>query len=139
MLITLHLINKMPTSRFGGNSLHEMLYGKKSTYNYKRVFKCLCYIRNNPCEKNKFGPRERMCIFLSYPYGKKRWRVHDLETKEIFVSRDLILEESIFPFPQVVRVQSWPTSQKRLIFDNDILVFGGIASRMTESWLERLR
>lgn len=63
-----------------------------------KVFGCLCYAHNKPRQKDKFGPRSRKCVFLGYPFGKKGWRVFDLETQQIFVSRDVRFMEDVFPF-----------------------------------------
>jgi hypothetical protein len=38
------------------------------------------------------------CIFLGYPFGKKGWKLFDLEKEELFISRDVIFHENIFPF-----------------------------------------
>jgi len=35
---------------------------------------------------------------MGYPFGKKGWKLYDLKTREIFVSRDVIFYENIFPF-----------------------------------------
>ena len=53
---------------------------------------------NNPRLKDKFASRNRRCVFLGYPSGKKGWRVYDLETYETFVSRDVVFCEDHFPF-----------------------------------------
>ena len=37
-------------------------------------------------------------MFIGYPYGKKGWKLFDLETKEIFVSRDIEFVETKYPF-----------------------------------------
>jgi len=37
-------------------------------------------------------------VFLGYPFGKKGWRVYDLETCETFVSKDVIFCEDQLPF-----------------------------------------
>jgi len=39
-----------------------------------------------------------MVHFCGYPYGKKEWKVYELETKEIFVSRNVIVHEHDFTF-----------------------------------------
>lgn len=62
------------------------------------VFGCLCYAHNKPRQKEKFGSRSRKFVFLGYPFGKKGWKVYDLETKEVFVSRDVRFLEDVFPF-----------------------------------------
>jgi len=35
---------------------------------------------------------------VGYPYGKKGWKVYDLETNEIFISHDVVFHETIFSF-----------------------------------------
>ena len=35
---------------------------------------------------------------MGYPYGKKRWRLYDLETQQFFISRDVVFYENQFPF-----------------------------------------
>jgi len=49
-------------------------------------------------EQSKFGSRSRKCIFLRYPFGQKGWKVEDLDTQEVFVSRDVIFSENEFAF-----------------------------------------
>lgn len=41
-------------------------------------------------------------MFLGYPPGIKGYRLYDIESKRIFISRDVIFHEDIFPFHQVV-------------------------------------
>src|SRR6187397_875409 len=40
------------------------------------------------------------CVLLGYPGGQKAYRLMDLETRKIFVSRDVEFKEYIFPFKQ---------------------------------------
>ena len=37
-------------------------------------------------------------MFLGYPFGKKGWKVYDLDTGDFLVSRDVIFRENEFPY-----------------------------------------
>ncbi|KAK2999227.1 hypothetical protein RJ639_023968 [Escallonia herrerae] len=56
------------------------------------------YLMHDKGQTDKFAPRSRHCVFLGYPPGKKGWRVYDLKTNQVFFSRDVKFEETVFPF-----------------------------------------
>ena len=41
-------------------------------------------------------------MFVKYLYGKKGWKLYDLETNEYFISRDVVFYETEIPFTQEV-------------------------------------
>jgi len=81
-----------------GKTPYEMLFGKVPSYKHVRVFGCLCYAYNLNRDKDKFVSRSRKCVFVGYPFEKKGWRLYDLETKEYFISRDVVFTETEFPY-----------------------------------------
>ena len=48
--------------------------------------------------QHKFDDRDKPSIFVGYPYGQKGYRIYDFKTHQIYVSRDIIFHESIFPY-----------------------------------------
>lgn len=46
--------------------------------------------------RDKFHPRARMYVFLGYSSGMKGYKMYDIATKEIFISRDVVFHEHIF-------------------------------------------
>ncbi|CAA7032085.1 unnamed protein product [Microthlaspi erraticum] len=95
-----YLINRTPSSLLQGLTPFEMLYQKAPDYAHIRVFGSLCYAHNQLHKGDKFAPRSRKSVFVGYPYGKKGWRLFDLEKQTFFVSRDVVFCEDQFPFSQ---------------------------------------
>lgn len=63
-----------------------------------KVFGCLAFASNTVPLKDKFDPRAFKCVFLGYVVGQKAFKLFDLENQKIFVSRDVIFYEDVFPF-----------------------------------------
>lgn len=101
VLTATHLINCTPSYVLNTKTPHEILFFASPAYNHLRFFGCLCYAVANPQESNKFAPRSRRCVFLGYPYDKKGWKVLDLETFTVFISRNILFEETVFPFAHI--------------------------------------
>lgn len=98
ILAAVHLINRTPSPLFKNKTPYEILFGNAPSYNMIRVFGSLCFAHNQRAKGDKFASRSRKCIFVGYPYGKKGWKLFDLDSKEFFVSRDVQFFEEIFPF-----------------------------------------
>lgn len=76
----------------------EKPFHKPPTYDHLKVFGCLCYVSSIAHNKPKFAPGASHCVFLRYPFNTKGYKVLNLSTKTISVSRDVVFEEKIFPF-----------------------------------------
>ncbi|KAL2237830.1 UNVERIFIED_CONTAM: Retrovirus-related Pol polyprotein from transposon RE1 [Sesamum indicum] len=57
-----------------------------------------CFITNTFPFKEKFEPRALKCVFLGYVHGTKGYKVMEMNTGKIHISRDIIFHETTFPF-----------------------------------------
>ena len=48
--------------------------------------------------KDKFEPSATTHVFIGYPFNTKGYKVLDLDTKRIHVSRDVFFHEVVFSF-----------------------------------------
>lgn len=92
--------HKCSHSILNWKSPHGVLYGKTLNYKFLNVFGCLCYATNTKPHKDKFDLRAFKCIFIAYVPGCKAYKLFDLQSNNICISRDIILHENIFPFKE---------------------------------------
>ncbi|KAL2903852.1 Retrovirus-related Pol polyprotein from transposon TNT 1-94 [Bienertia sinuspersici] len=98
VLSAAYLINRTPSGVLKNKTPYEILYGVEPNFDILRVFGCLCFVHNPHTKGDKFASRSRKCVFVGYPNDKKGWKFYDMETGQIFVSRDVQWHENEFPF-----------------------------------------
>lgn len=58
-------------------------------YTLLKTFGCLCFVSTNTKDRTKFSPRAVLCVYLDYPSGYKGYKILDLESHSIAISRTL--------------------------------------------------
>jgi len=102
VLTATHIINRLPTPLLQNKSPFQMLYEKIPSYDYLRVFGCLCYMTTTKQGRDKLQPRALPCVFIGYPYGKKAYKVMDLDNHKVHISRDVVFHEQPFLMPRPI-------------------------------------
>ena len=98
ILTAVFIINIIPTPRLKDKFPYEVLTKKKVDYDGLKVFGCLAYCSTSPKNRHKFQPRSKPCVFLGYPSGYKGYRLLDLESNKVHMSRNVTFNEEIFLF-----------------------------------------
>jgi len=96
VLTAAYLINRLPSPLLDNKTPFELLL--KKIPDYTLLKSCLCYASTNVHDRNKFSPRARPCVFLGYPSGYKGYKVLDLESHSISITRNVVFHETKFPF-----------------------------------------
>lgn len=98
VLTYVHIMNRLPSSVLNNKSPYEVLYKKSPDYANLRAFGCLVFSANPKVITDKLEPRGVPCVFLGYIPSQKGFRLLNLATKSVFVSRDVVFREDVFPF-----------------------------------------
>ena len=103
VLTDVHIVNKLPSVAIKNMTPYEKLMGKKPDYNQLRSFGCLAFASNPTRTTDKFAPRGVPCVFLGYPSEQKGYKLLNLTTQQVFVSRDVRFVENVFPYNKKAR------------------------------------
>lgn len=106
-LAAAYLINRTPTKLLNSKTPFELVYKRPPPMNNLRVFGFLCYVHNQKHGGDKFASRSNPSLFFGYPFLKKGWRVYNIETGKVSVSRDVIFSENVFPFAKTESSLPW--------------------------------
>lgn len=95
------LINRLPSQVIGNASLLEKLFDKKPDYSFLRVFGCACWSNLRPFNSHKLSFRSQRCAFLGYSSHHKGYKCLDIASGRVYISRDVIFDETVFPFAEL--------------------------------------
>jgi len=113
VLAATYLINKVPSSVLNYQSPYERLYGSKPRLTHLRTIGCLC-LSKSLVEHDKMMPWSKSAVYMGYSETQKCYVLFDLTAKTLFVSRDVIFREDLFPFSHI------KMSEKHSLFQNPL-------------------
>lgn len=96
ILAAVYITNKLPTPLLGDRSPYEVLFNVQPKYEMMKKFGCLAVAYNLDKTGYKFKERGVPCVFLGYPQTQKGYKLLNLKTNVVFVSRDVRFYEGIY-------------------------------------------
>jgi hypothetical protein len=102
-----YLINRINTPILQGKSPYEILFKTLPDLSVIKVFGSLAYASTLHVNRTKLSPRGRKCIYLGHKQGVKGTILFDLQTKEIFLSRNVTHHDHILPYITQSSTPNW--------------------------------
>ncbi|OWY91192.1 polyprotein [Phytophthora megakarya] len=88
-----YLINRSTNSMRSTTTPYELSFKDKPRLNHLRVFGSVGYAHVDKSKRTKLEAKSFKCMFLGYAEDSKGYRVYDLESNKVKVSRSLKLDE----------------------------------------------
>jgi hypothetical protein len=104
------LINRMPTRVINMETPLERLLGEKPDYTFFKVFGCACWPNLRPYNNHKLEFRSKKCVFLGYSPIHKGYRCLHIPSNRLYISRDVVFDEIVFPFSNLPSSESPSTN-----------------------------
>ena len=100
-LTAVHIINMLPSRVINNDTPTERLLHVKPDYTSLRVFGCACWPNLRPYNSRKLMFRSKQCVFLGYSSQPKGVKCPDISTGRVYISRDVVFNETKFPFSEL--------------------------------------
>jgi hypothetical protein len=91
---TIFLLNRAQTKVLNGNTSFESYHDRKLAVVFLKTFGCVGFIKNKSSRLKKLDDRSAPMVFIGYSEGAKAYRMWDLGTGCVHVSRDVIFDEN---------------------------------------------
>lgn len=70
-----------------------MWFECKPSVAHLKIFGCVCYAKAPDEKRSKLDAKSVLAVFIGYSERSKGYRLYDVETKKVFISRDVVFDE----------------------------------------------
>ncbi|KAI5338773.1 hypothetical protein L3X38_018045 [Prunus dulcis] len=88
-----YVLNRSPTKALDKKTPFEAYSGRKLGLKYLRVFGSLCYAHVPNPQRQKLNLASKRCVFLGYGSCEKGYRLYNITTEKVIISRDVVFNE----------------------------------------------
>jgi hypothetical protein len=91
--IAVYLMNRCPIKAVWDKTPFEAWSGRKPSIKHLKVFGCICYVQIPKEKRYKLDETSEKYIFVGYSSMSKGYRLYNLETNKVIISRDVLFDE----------------------------------------------
>lgn len=102
---TVYLLNRTPSKLLHFKSCFEILFNRPPSLFHIRVFGCLSYASSTR-PLDKYSARTLPGVLMGYSVTQKGYNIYDIHSKSFFTSRNIFVQEAVFPFLHVKSIGS---------------------------------
>lgn len=88
----------------------SVFFGAKPDYTMLKSFGCACWPHFCPYNSRKLAFRSKECIFVGNSLHHKGYKCLDASTGRIYISRDMVFVEAVFPFARKLEATLAPAN-----------------------------
>lgn len=121
-LTATYLINRLPSRVIDNTTPLERIFHTPPNYSMLRIFGCACWPHLRPYNSTKLSFRSKECVFIGYSSIHKGYKCLDVTSGRVYISRDVIFDEGLFPFTKCHHTSSQPTQSFLVTHDRLIWV-----------------
>ena len=96
-----YLINRLPSKIINNQTPFEHLFHQTPDYSSLRTFGCACWPNLRPYNARKLQFRSKRCVFLGFSNIHKGFKCLDVNEGRVYISRDVVFDEHVFPFVEL--------------------------------------
>ena len=100
-LTATYLINRIPSRILDFSTPLHHLFQEQPNYSFLRVFGCAIWRNLRPYNKHKIEFRSKQCVFIGYSNLRKGYKCLDISSGRVYISRDVVFDENVFPFEKL--------------------------------------
>lgn len=89
-----YIQNSSYTHNINSKTPYELWHGKRPNLHYLRVFWCVAHIKTAWPHLKKLEDRGTPMVFLSNEPGSNAYKVFDLVTRRVHITRDTVFDEA---------------------------------------------
>ncbi|KAC9449885.1 hypothetical protein E3N88_45811 [Mikania micrantha] len=89
-----YILNRSPTKAVEGKTPYEVWTGRKPSVRHFKIFGSVGYYVKPRSQRRALDSKSEKCVFMGYCSQSKAYRLFDIDTQKIIISRDVTVDEN---------------------------------------------